>query len=126
LQAPSPGGVMPSSTTKAGPPTERAPRFHAAGHRVESEELAPDLGEASARRLAKLLIAEIRLHNESSVTEGRRAGNLLTRLAPQIERARRVYDARVPATLTSRAQLFHQELVTTLADGDASRLGMTA
>lgn len=82
--------------------------------------------EASARRLARLLIEEIKLHNEPGVDEGRRAGNLLARLAPQIERARRVYDARVPVALSSRAQLFHQELVTTLADGDASRLGVSA
>lgn len=85
-----------------------------------------DASEASARRLARLLISEIKAHNEPSVAEGRRAGNLLTRLASQIERARRVYDARVPVSLESRAQLFHQELVATLADGDASRLGASA
>lgn len=106
--------------------TERGVGVTTTGYRAESDEATHETGEASARRLAKLLIAEIRLHNESSVSEGRRTGNLLTRLGPQIERARRVYDARVPATLTSRAQLFHQELVTTLADGDASRLGVSA
>lgn len=82
--------------------------------------------EASARRLARLLLEEIKLHNEPSVDAGRRAGDLLMRLAPQVERARRVYDARVPAALPSRAQLFQQELVATLADGDATRLGVPA
>lgn len=85
-----------------------------------------DASEASARRLARLLIEEIKLHNAPSVEEGRATGNLLVRLAPQIERARRVYDARVPVALPSRARLFHHELVTTLADGDASRLGVSA
>lgn len=82
--------------------------------------------EASARRLARLLIEEICLRHEPSVDEGRRAGNLLARLGPQIARARRVYDARVPAALPSRARLFQQELVATLAGGDASRLGVSA
>lgn len=105
------------------------PRAHVSGRQVEHPPPpapAAETSEASARRLARLLISEIKLHNEPKVDEGRRAGNLLARLAPQIERARRVYDARVPVTLTSRAQLFQQELVTTLADGDASRLGGAA
>jgi hypothetical protein len=105
------------------------PRAQVSGRRMEHPSApvpAAETSEASARRLARLLISEIKLHNEPKVDEGRRAGNLLARLAPQIERARRVYDARVPVSLVSRAQLFQQELVTTLADGDASRLGGAA
>jgi hypothetical protein len=82
--------------------------------------------EESARRFARLLLSDIRLFHEPAVDEGRRSRNLLSRLAPEIERARRLYEAQVPATLRSRAELFHQELVTTLAGGDPALLGMPA
>ena len=71
--------------------------------------------EDSARRFARLLLSEIKLYHEPAVDEGRRSHNLLTRLAPEIERARAAYDARVPVSLRTRAELFHQELVATLA-----------
>jgi hypothetical protein len=82
--------------------------------------------EESARRIARLLLSEIRLYHERAVNEGRRSRNLLSRLGPEIERARRVYDERVPATFGTRAELFHQELVSTLAGGDAALLGLPA
>jgi hypothetical protein len=82
--------------------------------------------EESARRLARLLLSEIRLYHEPAVDEGRRSGNLLSRLGPEIERARRLYDESVPASLRTRAELFHQELVATLAGGDPALLGMQA
>lgn len=91
----------------------------------------PDSGgpyspEDAARRLARLLLSEIRLFHEPAVDEGRRSRNLLSRLGPEIERARRLYDARVPASFRMRAELFHQELVATLAGGDPALLGMNA
>jgi hypothetical protein len=47
---------------------------------------------------------------------------LQQRLGPEIDRARRLYEERVPSTVPDRAQHFHRELVQTLAGGDASRL----
>ncbi len=76
-----------------------------------------------ARRLARLLVSEIRLYHEPAVTEGRQARNLLARLGPEIARAREVYDARVSADVRTRTDVFQQELVRTLAGGDASLLG---
>ena len=91
----------------------------------------PDSGRSSApeeaaRRFARLLLSEIRLYHEPAVDEGRRSRNLLSRLGPEIERARRLYEAQVPVSLRTRAELFHQELVSTLAGGDAALLGMPA
>jgi hypothetical protein len=82
--------------------------------------------EEGARRYARLLVSEIRLYNESAVREGRRQRDLRQRLQLEIERARRLYDERVPSTVDGRAQFFQQELVQTLADGDASLLGTPA
>lgn len=84
------------------------------------------LDEASARRYARLLLSEIKLYHEPAVAEGRRARRLLQALAPHIERARRLYEARVPAAFDARAAVFEQELIRTLAGGDRALLGQPA
>ena len=78
---------------------------------------------AAARRTARLLVAEIRLFHEPAVDEGRRNRNLLSRLAPEIEKARQAYNEKVPAGVRGQADFFHQELIRTLAGGDPSLLG---
>jgi hypothetical protein len=78
---------------------------------------------AAARRTARLLVAEIRLFNEPAVDEARKQGHLLSRLAPEIATARQAYNDRVPAGVRSTTDYFHQELVRTLAGGDAKLLG---
>jgi hypothetical protein len=82
-----------------------------------------DDDDDAARRYARLLVSEIKLYHESAVTAGRRDRNLLERLRSEIERARRLYGERVPAAVQARADYFDQELVRTLANGDASLLG---
>lgn len=78
--------------------------------------------EQSAKRYARLLVSEIKLYNEAAVRIGRQKRDLLQRLDPEIDRARRLYEERVPTTVSGRAQHFHHELVHTLAGGDASLL----
>jgi chemotaxis protein histidine kinase CheA len=77
----------------------------------------------AARRYAKLLVSEIKLYNEAAVQAGREKRDLLRRLKPEIDRARALYDERVPAGTPGRDACFEQELVQTLADGDAALLG---
>ncbi len=79
--------------------------------------------EESARCCARLLLLDIKLNHEPAVDEGGRSRNLLSRLRPEIERARRIYEECVPASLRTRAELFHQELLATLCGGDPARLG---
>ena len=76
----------------------------------------------SARRYARLLISEIKLYNETAVREGHEHRDLAHRLGSEITRARQLYEARVPPDLPGRADYFQDELVRTLADGDASLL----
>lgn len=76
-----------------------------------------------ARRYAKLLVSEIKLYNEGAVRVGRERRDLQLRLKDEIERARRLYDERIAATIPARDTYFQQELVQTLADGDPSLLG---
>jgi hypothetical protein len=78
---------------------------------------------AAARRTARLLVSDIRLFHEPAVHEGRRQRNLLTRLGPEIEKARQAYNEQVPAGVRDHADYFHQELIKTLAGGDAALLG---
>ena len=80
----------------------------------------------SARRYARLLVSEIKLYNEAAVQIGRQKRDLLTRLKPEIDRARKLYAQRISPAVDSRGALFQQELVQTLADGDASLLGNPA
>ncbi|HVL67833.1 MAG TPA: hypothetical protein VM364_11265 [Vicinamibacterales bacterium] len=77
---------------------------------------------AAARRYARLLVSEIKLYNDTAVRTGRERRDLLQRLRPEIDRARRLYEERVPVHVTGRAEYFHNELVQTLAGGDASLL----
>jgi hypothetical protein len=79
--------------------------------------------EEDARRYARLLLSEIRMYNEPLVEAGRRSRDLLSRLGGEIERARQLYEARIPETVSARSIYFEQELVRTLADGDRSLLG---
>ena len=88
-------------------------------------EDSPPAGEdgSSARRYARLLVSEIKLYNEGAVRIGRQKRDLLERLKPEIDRARRLYEQRISSAVDSRAAFFHQELVQTLADGDPALLG---
>ena len=76
-----------------------------------------------ARRFARLLISEIKLYNEQKVAEGRMEHDLYDRLREYIDRSREMYDKRVKPEVAGRYDYFHGELVNTLAEGDASKLG---
>lgn len=79
--------------------------------------------DQGARRYAKLLVSEIKLYNEGAVRTGREKRDLLQRLSAEIQRARRLFDERVPPSVGARGFYFHQELVETLAGGDPTLLG---
>ena len=86
------------------------------------EETADDETQG-ARRYAKLLVSEIKLYNEGAVRVGRERRDLMLRLKAEIERARKLYEERVPASIRGRDSYFQHELVQTLADGDHSLIG---
>jgi outer membrane biosynthesis protein TonB len=76
-----------------------------------------------ARRFARLLVSEIKLYNEQKVAEGRNQSDLYQRLREYIDRSREMYDKRVKPEVAQRYDYFHNELVTTLAEGDEAKLG---
>jgi hypothetical protein len=97
-------------------PGDRLAEAAAAGGDATLEE------DASARRYARLLVSEIKLYHEAAVVDGRRERNLGARLGGEIARARVLYEQRVPPQVRQRADYFHDEVVRTLANGDASLL----
>jgi len=78
---------------------------------------------SDARRFARLLVSEIKLYNEQKVAEGRAEGDLYQRLREYIDRSREMYDKRVKPEVAQRYDYFHNELVSTLAEGDENKLG---
>jgi hypothetical protein len=84
---------------------------------------SPQRALDDARRLARLLISEIKLYNEKKVEDGRAAGDLYARLKDDIERSRQVYDERTPAAVRKDTDFFHDEIVRILAGGRTEALG---
>jgi len=78
---------------------------------------------SDARRFARLLVSEVKLYNEQKVSDGRAQNDLYRRLREDIERSRQMYDKRVKPEVAQRYDYFHHELVNTLAEGDAAKLG---
>ncbi len=76
-----------------------------------------------ARRLARLLVSEIKLYNEKKVEDGRASLDLYERLKDDIERSRQVYNERTPESVRQDSNFFHDELVRILADGRPEVLG---
>ena len=85
---------------------------------VDEDEL-----HKKAKRFAKLLVEEIKLYNQSKVTEGRQHKDLYDRLKIDIEKSRATYDKRYSESAVASADYFTQELVRILADNDVSLMG---
>jgi chemotaxis protein histidine kinase CheA len=113
-----PAFSAPAMAAASAPPP--SPRF---APQARAHAAISDTDDDAGRRYAKLLVSEIKLYHEAAVSQGRRDANILQRLREEIDRARTLYDERVPHAVRSRADYFDQELVRTLANGDSRLLG---
>ena len=77
-----------------------------------------------ARRLARLLVSEIKLYNEDQVEEGRHNRDIYLRLKDDIDRSRQIYEERVHESVRGTTDYFQQELIRSLAGGDPRALGI--
>jgi hypothetical protein len=84
---------------------------------------AEDAMHEEARRLARLLVSEIKLYNEEIIEEGRRNNDIYDRLKDDIDRSRQMYEERIDPRIRGQEDYFYQELVQRLAGGDESLLG---
>ncbi|MEM7349462.1 MAG: hypothetical protein AAF657_01555 [Acidobacteriota bacterium] len=121
--APPPAKPDATGSTQVVPPTD----IQGPGSAFGGSSGIPDGEEAlheEARRLARLLVSEIKLYNEEIIEEGRRAGNIYDRLKDDIDRSRQMYEERIDPRLNeSGNDYFRAELVQRLAGGDERILG---
>ena len=81
-----------------------------------------DEAHEKARRFAKLLVEEIKLYNQTKVTEGRARGDLYSRLREDIEKSRAAYQKRYGETVRD-VDYFNQELMRILAENNRTVMG---
>lgn len=110
---------VPPPTTEVRPISGFIPRSRLAPGDADT----PQRQREDARRLARLLVSEIKLYNEKKVDEGRAANDLYGRLKDDIDRSRQVFEERTPAALRRETDFFREELVRILADGHDEALG---
>ncbi|MES1243557.1 MAG: hypothetical protein ABUT39_18255 [Acidobacteriota bacterium] len=113
-----------AGTPEVRPPSDlQGPGWAFASSRVPITPSDEALHE-EARRLARLLVSEIKLYNEEQVEEGRRKRDVYERLREDIDRSRQMYEERVEPRILKTTDYFYQELVRILAAGDARALGI--
>jgi hypothetical protein len=117
-------GPLGSGTPEVRPPTGvQGPGWAFATTRIQASSSEEALHE-EARRLARLLVSEIKLYNEEQVEAGRRNRDIYERLREDIDRSRQMYEERVDPRLVRSTDYFYQELVRILAAGDSKALGI--
>ena len=119
---PAPAGAAMESTGGTGGGAVSAPPGFVPRFRSGRED-DPNRALEDARRLARLLVSEIKLYNEKKVEDGRANGDLYDRLKDDIERSRQVYNERTPESVRQDTNFFQDELVRILADGRPEVLG---
>jgi hypothetical protein len=80
----------------------------------------------AAERYARLVVSEIKLYNEPAIRIARHRKDIRARLRAEIDRARRMYEERIAPSVPHRDEIFEQELVRVLADGQPDLLGTQA
>ena len=113
-----PSYFRPTTQSDVPPPMPSPPAVPSGAVTGDEEKAHND-----ARRFARLLVSEIKLYNEQKVGDGRRTGDLYDRLKEDIDRSRQMYEKRVTPSVSAKFDYFYDELVSTLAEGDPSKLG---
>jgi hypothetical protein len=134
VAAPLESGIPQPAETEIAEPVHKEAEGVAAEPSLEAEshaavETQPLSAEeeaihADARRFARLLVAEIKLYNETEVEAGRNQGDLYRRLSEDIDRSREMYEKRIHPMVRERTDYLHSELVRVLAREDATLLGV--
>ena len=125
-----PGWQSGGSTEVAPPPDLQGPGWAFATTRIPTVQATPaaapseDSTHDEARRLARLLVSEIKLYNEEQVEDGRRNRDIYERLKEDIDRSRQMYEERVDERVRNTTDYFYQELVRILAGGDPKAMGI--
>ncbi|HXU30253.1 MAG TPA: hypothetical protein VN851_06735 [Thermoanaerobaculia bacterium] len=120
-----PTGPDAPRTAEVRPPSGvQGPGWAFSTGRMPAISLDDEPVHEEARRLARLLVSEIKLYNEEQVEEGRRNRDIYERLKEDIDRSRQMYEDRVDPKVVATTDYFYQELVRILAAGDSRALGI--
>jgi hypothetical protein len=115
---------MASETTTAVPrPSATKAESPAAAATAARPESDDKKAHADARRIARLLVSEIKLYHEQELREGREHSDIYDRLQKEIDLGREAYTHRVPGFVLAAHDYFHEELVRILGENDLSRMG---
>ncbi|MFQ5349532.1 MAG: hypothetical protein ACE5EG_03695 [Thermoanaerobaculia bacterium] len=120
----SPPVAPAGETTEVSPPTDVSGPGWAFTASRAAAEAGDDAQHEEARRLARLLVTEIKLYNEEQVEEGRRGNDIYARLREDIDRSRQIFNERVDDAVRQETDYFHEEMVRILAGGNAEALGL--
>ncbi len=118
--AKAPSAPPPTIGGQVAPPADLDGPGSAFADRTAPDDPAHD----EARRLARLLVSEIKLYNEDAIEAGRKEGNVYARMREDIDRSRLMYEERVDVTVRATSDYFKDELIRTLAGGDAAIMGL--
>lgn len=101
-----------------------APMERAAPPPVAAEPMSPEEKKRhdDAKRLARVLVADLILYHRSEVEVGRRNKDLYQRLREDLDRSRQTYLERVGPEMAAKTNYLYEELVKTLADGNPAAL----
>lgn len=101
-----------------------APTERAAPPPVAAEPMSPEEKKRhdDAKRLARVLVADLILYHRSEVEVGRRNKDLYQRLREDLDRSRQTYLERVGPEMAAKTNYLYEELVKTLADGHPAAL----
>ena len=120
-----PAGPDGPRTAEVRPPSGvQGPGWAFSTGRMPAVSMDDEPVHEEARRLARLLVSEIKLYNEEQVEAGRRNRDVYERLKEDIDRSRQMYEDRVDPKVVATTDYFYQELVRILAAGDSRALGI--
>ncbi len=122
IKAPLPKPVIASETVAA---VRRQAATAADASPVAAGWAEPDdqKARADARRIARLLVSEIKLYHEQELKKGREHSDIYDRLQKEIDLGRQKYKQRVSSSVLAAEDYFHEELVRILGENDLSRMG---
>ena len=123
--APEPAPAVAIDGAEISPPEDaQGPGWAFTTNRFSADTGGGEAVHEEARRLARLLVTEIKLYNEEQVEAGRRNRNIYEVLREDIDRSRQIYEERIDDTVRTEADYFHDELVRILAAGESEILGL--
>jgi hypothetical protein len=120
---PEQSAAEPTAMAMAASATDSSTHVASGGKSREMSTVDQDT-HRKAQRFARLLMDEIKLYNKDIVVEGRKNRDLYDRLKEDIEKSRSTYQKRYGSTVAADSDYFNQELIRSLAEDDASLLGV--